>query len=357
MPQLRDRLAPLIFLMRDRSLRSTGPNLAKSTLGQGSRSRPAPPPEPPLGAVAAWALVCTVPAMTDLVKAWMSSAVMRPLLPEPLTSSSGTPSSRANLRTDRKSTRLNSSHLVISYAVFCLKIVVLVVAEAVGMDADRPPRAVQEVDEDGVPDLRADDRPEDAEPWGLRRLGGEGAVGVLDVARLLPLGPIGLRDGAPVHEIPARRRKVPDDLLGCDEVIARRAAGRGGEGEQQERDGAGGVQAARPGADGARRRGRCVDDAARAARRRGGEPFGSHWHPPRATSSARTGRGQCRSTPGRNPPLARPCRGKLARGWRRLHAGSCCVMQWSEPSPSTRSPAWMPTTRRPGKSSASVSSA
>src|SRR2546426_3830582 len=27
----------------------------------------------------------------------------------------------ANLSTDRKSTRLNSSHLVISYAVFCLK--------------------------------------------------------------------------------------------------------------------------------------------------------------------------------------------------------------------------------------------
>src|SRR5688500_19838904 len=27
----------------------------------------------------------------------------------------------ANVRTDRKSTRLNSSHLVISYAVFCLK--------------------------------------------------------------------------------------------------------------------------------------------------------------------------------------------------------------------------------------------
>src|SRR5256885_15556967 len=28
---------------------------------------------------------------------------------------------RAHLRRDRKSTRLNSSHLVISYAVFCLK--------------------------------------------------------------------------------------------------------------------------------------------------------------------------------------------------------------------------------------------
>jgi hypothetical protein len=38
--------------------------------------------------------------MTDLVKDWMSSAVMRPFRPEPLTSSSGTPSSRANLRTE-----------------------------------------------------------------------------------------------------------------------------------------------------------------------------------------------------------------------------------------------------------------
>src|SRR5256885_9793247 len=32
----------------------------------------------------------------------------------------GTPNTRADL-VDRKSTRLNSSHLVISYAVFCLK--------------------------------------------------------------------------------------------------------------------------------------------------------------------------------------------------------------------------------------------
>src|SRR5437899_8612564 len=31
------------------------------------------------------------------------------------------PGSAARLRTDRKSTRLNSSHLGISYAVFCLK--------------------------------------------------------------------------------------------------------------------------------------------------------------------------------------------------------------------------------------------
>src|SRR5256885_8506470 len=33
----------------------------------------------------------------------------------------GDPTGRARLDADRKSTRLNSSHLVISYAVFCLK--------------------------------------------------------------------------------------------------------------------------------------------------------------------------------------------------------------------------------------------
>ena len=44
MTELRSRLAPLIFLMRDSSLRSIGPNLAKSTLGQGIRPSPAPPP-------------------------------------------------------------------------------------------------------------------------------------------------------------------------------------------------------------------------------------------------------------------------------------------------------------------------
>src|SRR5256885_8677620 len=40
----------------------------------------------------------------------------RKILPPPTTMTTSTPSWR-----DRKSTRLNSSHLVISYAVFCLK--------------------------------------------------------------------------------------------------------------------------------------------------------------------------------------------------------------------------------------------
>ncbi len=44
--------------------------------------------------------VCAAPLMTDWVNSWMSSAVMRPLRPEPLTSAKGTPSSRANLRTE-----------------------------------------------------------------------------------------------------------------------------------------------------------------------------------------------------------------------------------------------------------------
>ena len=99
MTQLRCRLAPLIFLMRDSGLASTGPNLAKSTLGQGIRFSSPPPVTPPPAAGAPWALVRAVPAITALVKACTSSCVMRPLGPEPLTSSSGTPSSRANLRT------------------------------------------------------------------------------------------------------------------------------------------------------------------------------------------------------------------------------------------------------------------
>src|SRR3990167_706798 len=98
--QLRCRLAPLIFLMRERSLRSVGPNFVKSTLGQGSTSRPDPPPVAAAGALAATARVCTAPVITALVKFCTSSWVIRPLGPLPVTSSSGTPSMRANLRTE-----------------------------------------------------------------------------------------------------------------------------------------------------------------------------------------------------------------------------------------------------------------
>src|SRR5690606_41571204 len=54
------------------------------------------------------------------------SEVMAPI-PEPVARAASPPSSRATLRSssaalgDRKSTRLNSSHVKISYAVFCLK--------------------------------------------------------------------------------------------------------------------------------------------------------------------------------------------------------------------------------------------
>ncbi|CKS71999.1 Uncharacterised protein [Mycobacterium tuberculosis] len=66
--QLRCRLAPLSFLMRERSLRSTVPNLVKSTFGHGMRPRAAPSPAPPAGALAAEALVLTWPLITALVK-------------------------------------------------------------------------------------------------------------------------------------------------------------------------------------------------------------------------------------------------------------------------------------------------
>ena len=100
---LRSRLAPLIFLIRPISLRSIGPNLVKSTLGQGNKSRPTPEPPDAAGEEDDWAVcaaVCTAPDITDLVKACTSSSVIRPFRPAPLTSSSGTPSSLAYLRTD-----------------------------------------------------------------------------------------------------------------------------------------------------------------------------------------------------------------------------------------------------------------
>src|SRR5688500_19713628 len=43
------------------------------------------------------------------------------LQPAGLAAGSGNPAPRLAFSRDRKSTRLNSSHLVISYAVFCLK--------------------------------------------------------------------------------------------------------------------------------------------------------------------------------------------------------------------------------------------
>src|SRR5207244_11379167 len=45
----------------------------------------------------------------------------RPITMRPPESTSITPRSRSTDRIDRKSTRLNSSHQIISYAVFCLK--------------------------------------------------------------------------------------------------------------------------------------------------------------------------------------------------------------------------------------------
>ena len=103
---LRSKFAPLIFWIRPSSLRSIAPNLAKSTFGHGINPNPAPSfPLPALAltaaaVAAAIAWVCAVPAITDLVKFCTSSCVIRPLCPVPLTSVSGTPSSRANLRTE-----------------------------------------------------------------------------------------------------------------------------------------------------------------------------------------------------------------------------------------------------------------
>ena len=88
--QLRARLAPEIFLIFDSGLASISPNLAKSTCGQGSRSRPPPAPA---------ARPAVPPASACLTNFCTSSRVMRPLRSLPLTLNRSTPSSRANRRT------------------------------------------------------------------------------------------------------------------------------------------------------------------------------------------------------------------------------------------------------------------
>ncbi|CSC53651.1 Uncharacterised protein [Vibrio cholerae] len=50
--QLRCRLAPEIFLMRDSGCTSVSPNLLKSTFGQGSKPSAAPSPLPEAAACA-----------------------------------------------------------------------------------------------------------------------------------------------------------------------------------------------------------------------------------------------------------------------------------------------------------------
>src|SRR6185437_6347681 len=83
------KLAPEIFLILDKELTSTSPNLAKSIFGHGNKFKPlpfvgTPDTEPPV--------------ITDLIKDFKSSSVMRPLLPLPLISPKLAPNSRANLR-------------------------------------------------------------------------------------------------------------------------------------------------------------------------------------------------------------------------------------------------------------------
>src|SRR5689334_2987248 len=87
--QLRCRLAPEIFLIRERGLVSIGPNLEKSITGIANTLKPAPP----AGAFAGCANALFTNACT-------SSFRMRDLGPEPLTLPSSTPSSRAKRRTE-----------------------------------------------------------------------------------------------------------------------------------------------------------------------------------------------------------------------------------------------------------------
>src|SRR6266550_5787507 len=91
--QLRWRFAPEIFLIRDKGFDSIGPNLAKSTLGQGRRSTPLTPPAD----TAAGAAFAADGA--PLANASTSALTILPLLPLPFTLPRSTLNSRASLRT------------------------------------------------------------------------------------------------------------------------------------------------------------------------------------------------------------------------------------------------------------------
>src|SRR5450830_1873149 len=99
--QLRCRLAPESFLMRDSGFDSTGPNLAKSTCGHSGRSKTKQPAGGAGAGGGAWVI-------TPLTNACTSSWVMRPLGPDPCTLDRSAPSSRANLRTEGLACGLNA---------------------------------------------------------------------------------------------------------------------------------------------------------------------------------------------------------------------------------------------------------
>ena len=87
--QLRARLAPEIFLMRDSGFASTAPNLAKSTSGTFGKAEPPAPAAAPGRSVR----ICFTWALT-------SSWVIRPLGPVPPIRPRSAPSSRANFLTE-----------------------------------------------------------------------------------------------------------------------------------------------------------------------------------------------------------------------------------------------------------------
>ncbi len=95
--QLRARFAAEIFWIRERAVRSTGPNFSKSTRGHGSRSRPAGAP-PARGRRAGPARLAAGAA--PLASPRTSSGVSLPLRPLPVAPRRSTPSSRASRRTE-----------------------------------------------------------------------------------------------------------------------------------------------------------------------------------------------------------------------------------------------------------------
>src|SRR5262249_37499097 len=95
-----------------------------------------------------------------------------------------------------------------------------VVAQAVGMDAVRNVAAIQEVNENGIPHLRTNDRSQNAKPTRLWLANGKPIGCVRDIAGLVPgwlRGQPGQRPG--MREIASAGSVVPAHIFGGNEVM------------------------------------------------------------------------------------------------------------------------------------------
>src|SRR6185437_3666723 len=101
-------------------------------------------------------------------------------------------------------------------------LVFFVIAKAMRMNTVGINASIQEVHDNFVANLGADNRAEDSQPFRLRRTYCEGCVRVADVAGLGPfrMSTPGTRQWTTFNQVPAAGREVPGNVFGGDVVVA-----------------------------------------------------------------------------------------------------------------------------------------